>query len=74
MCRWKIARVWRKICSTPRLRCTLGGNYAVAEYLGGGKYWQSTATPKPGQWMPENYSAPLMEWFRGADASLIQAR
>ncbi len=55
-----------------RLRCTLGGDYAVAELPGGGKYWQSTASPKPGQWMPENYSAPLLEWFRGADASLIK--
>ncbi len=55
-----------------RLRCTLGGDYAVAEFPGGGKYWQSTATPKSGQWMPEDYSAPLLEWFRGADASLIK--
>ncbi|MCE9526332.1 MAG: hypothetical protein K8R36_09795, partial [Planctomycetales bacterium] len=55
-----------------RLRCTLGEDYELAEFPGGGKYWQSTATPKPGQWMPEDYSAPLLEWFRGADASLIK--
>jgi hypothetical protein len=55
-----------------RLRCTLGGDYAVTELPGGGKYWQSTAAPKPGKWMPENYSAPLLEWFRGVDASLIK--
>jgi hypothetical protein len=55
-----------------RLRCTLGGDYAVAELSGGGKYWQSTAAPKAGEWMPENYTAPLLEWFRGADASLIK--
>jgi hypothetical protein len=55
-----------------RLRCTLGGDYAVTDHPGGGKYWQSTAAPKTGQWMPENYTAPLLEWFRGADASLIK--
>ncbi|MBC7852530.1 MAG: hypothetical protein IAF94_03755 [Pirellulaceae bacterium] len=55
-----------------RLRCTLGGDYAVTELPGGGKYWQSTAAPKSGEWMPENYTAPLLEWFRGVDASLIK--
>lgn len=55
-----------------RLRDTLGGDYAVTDLAGGGKYWQSSAAPQPGQWMPEGYSAPLLEWFRGVDASLIK--
>jgi hypothetical protein len=55
-----------------QLRGTLGGEYAVTELPGGGKYWQSTGAPKSGEWMPDNYSAPLLEWFRGADASLIK--
>lgn len=55
-----------------KMQCTLGGTYQPSKTLPG--RWVSTAwggettpeTPPPG------YVAPLMSWFRGADAALTQ--
>lgn len=55
-----------------QLICTLSGEYALADDRGGGRYWESSKAPEPGAWMPEDYQAPLLTWFRGADASLIK--
>lgn len=52
-----------------RLRCTLGGKYELAENQGA-QAWQTTAVAGPTP--PADYQAPLLEWFRGLDASLIK--
>ncbi len=51
------------------LRCTLGGEYELAE-IQGGQTWQSSAVA--GSSPPADYEAPLLAWFRGLDASLIK--
>ena len=51
------------------LRCTLGGEYELAE-VRGGETWRSTADR--GSSPPEDYVAPLLTWFRGLDASLVK--
>jgi hypothetical protein len=52
-----------------KLRCTLGGQYELAE-IQGGEMWRSTAVA--GSSPPADYEAPLLAWFRGLDASLIK--
>jgi hypothetical protein len=54
-----------------KLRCTLDGDYtlnAIAEGADGwtSSRWNSTAASA----MPDDYRAPLLDWFRGAEAGL----
>jgi hypothetical protein len=51
-----------------RLVCSLAGEYQWNEQTG---LWTSTAwTPGQLDRRPADYSAPLLEWFRGLDADL----
>jgi hypothetical protein len=53
------------------LVCPLGGEYELVEELGGGQVWQSTAWAKRDLGtIPEDFAAPLLQWFRGLDAHL----
>jgi hypothetical protein len=54
-----------------RFVCSLGGEYrALLDHSG----WSSTAWPDP-QFadVPADYEAPLLQWFRGLDAEVVQA-
>ncbi len=53
------------------LQCALGGDY---EYSQVDQRWISTAWmgSKPSSSTPAGYTAPVMGWFRGAEATLIQ--
>lgn len=57
-----------------KLACALGGEYQVAEHPNGVTCWTSNKC-NDGDWyeLPEGYSAPLLEWFRGVDASLTKS-
>ena len=52
--------------------CPLGGEYQLVEDLRGGAVtWQSTAWAKRNlTTIPDDFEAPLLKWFRGADAHL----
>jgi hypothetical protein len=51
-----------------RLVCSLSGEYRWDEQTG---LWSSTAwTPDQLDRRPDDYTAPLLEWFRGLDADL----
>ena len=51
----------------------LGGEYQLVEEIGGSQDWQSTAwANKNLSTIPEDYEAPLLSWFRGADAHLTK--
>ena len=53
------------------LRCPLGGDYELVKPEGLPPVWQSTSWPdQAGGPPPADYKAPLLEWFRGADAHL----
>ena len=53
------------------LQCSLGGDYRFDEANG---HWISTAWqgPQPTVVAPADYVAPIMAWFRGADATVTQ--
>lgn len=54
-----------------QLVCTLGGEYQYVELPDGSRRWQSsrwTGSSLP----PPDYTAPLLEWFRGATLSLTK--
>jgi hypothetical protein len=55
-----------------QMQCTLGGTYQPSTVSPG--RWVSTAWggETPPATAPAGYVAPLMEWLRGADASLTQ--
>ena len=55
-----------------KMQCTLGGSYQPSKTLPG--RWVSTAwgSEIPPETPPPGYVAPLMSWFRGADAALTQ--
>jgi hypothetical protein len=57
-----------------KLLCPLGGEYQLVEDLNGGlKSWQSTVwANRNAQTVPEDFEAPLLKWFRGADAHLTK--
>lgn len=55
-----------------KLRCPLGGQYELAE-RDGARFWRSSAEPPGGRVEPPaDYTAPMLEWFRGLDASLVR--
>lgn len=53
------------------LQCSLGGEYQLDDASG---RWMSTAWPgdRPSPTAPADYVAPIMTWFRSADATLTQ--
>ena len=53
------------------LVCTLGGEYQYVEMPDGTRGWRSTAWNDT-QLPPRDYSAPLLDWFRGANVSLTK--
>jgi hypothetical protein len=56
-----------------QLVCPLGGEYKLVEKLGGGRMWESTAWANRNlAAVPEDFEAPLLKWFRGADAHLTR--
>lgn len=54
------------------LNCPLGGEFKLMEEVGGGLYWRSTVWPEKFGLAPEDYKAPLLEWFRGLDGHLTK--
>ena len=54
-----------------RLQCSLGGEYVFDESIG---RWVSTAWggERPAEAVPPDYVAPMLTWFRGADATVTQ--
>jgi hypothetical protein len=47
------------------LVCSLQGEYELVESEGGLRGWHSTKWPQPGEPFPADYTAPLVNWFRG---------
>ncbi len=56
-----------------KLVCPLGGQYQVAKLRDGGHLWVSTALQPAGAPPPQDFKAPILQWFRGLEASLIKA-
>jgi hypothetical protein len=58
-----------------QLVCTLGGKYQLAEYPSGLQLWISTAWAEDRGatefTIPEGYTSPLLEWFRGVNATAV---
>ena len=60
-----------------KLQCPLGGAYEI-QYSGDNSWWTSTAWSKgvlqsDGRYAPpEDYSAPWIQWFRGAKIHVTQ--
>jgi hypothetical protein len=56
-----------------KLVCSLGGEFKLVELPGGLKLWTSTGLPVENQFVlsnvPENYSLPVLKWFRGANVA-----
>ena len=52
-------------------RCALGGEYVFSDQLG---FWVSSAWNKsgPSREVPAEYLAPVLRWFRGAEATIAQ--
>ncbi len=56
-----------------QLVCSLGGEYALTETGATRMTWQSNQWPSFDQpVMPEDYSAPITQWFRGASLDVYQ--
>jgi hypothetical protein len=56
-----------------RLVCTLGGEYELVRERSGEERWVSTAWPSSANYrLPNDYTAPLLVWFRGLDAGLVK--
>lgn len=55
-----------------QLVCALGGTYEFVEDARGVRQWRSTAWPAPDVAPPDEYTAPLLEWFRGASVDLTK--
>jgi hypothetical protein len=55
-----------------KLVCALGGDYEF-DGRGGELAWRSTAWPAGEPHVPDDYFAPIMSWFRGADLELIKS-
>lgn len=61
------------------VQCALGGTYQALPHIAGssaGPHWVSTAWGEgnrvPPSMPPLSYQAPIMQWFRGADATVTQ--
>ena len=58
-----------------QLVCTLGGEYQLAEYPSGLQLWVSSAWAEDRGAnefaIPEGYTSPLLEWFRGVNATAV---
>ncbi len=55
------------------LVCSLGGEYELVTLPSGRKVWHSTAWPSFSQpKIPDGYTAPLLQWFRGLDVEATQ--
>ena len=55
-----------------KLVCSLDGKYELVDRGGGQLTWRSTKWPVAGEPFPEDYQAPLVEWFRGLDLDLTK--
>jgi hypothetical protein len=56
-----------------QLSCTLGGEYRIRQWPGGGETWSSTALPERTDYtLPEGYVSPLLVWFRGLDVGVTK--
>jgi hypothetical protein len=57
-----------------KLHCPLGGEFQLMEEIGGPQVWESTAWAKRGDLskVPEDFQAPILKWFHGADAHLLK--
>ncbi len=55
-----------------QLVCALDGEYELVEDEKGTRKWRSTAWPESLQQMPTDYTAPLLQWFRGASIDLTK--
>lgn len=56
-----------------KLVCPLGGQYQVAKLRDGGHLWVSSALQPAGAPPPQDFKAPILQWFRGLEVSLIKA-
>jgi hypothetical protein len=56
-----------------KLVCPLGGEYQVVKLRDGGHWWASTAQQPAGASPPQDFKAPILQWFRGLEASLIKS-
>ena len=54
------------------LICTLGGAYECSDHASGLQQWRSTAWEDGNGALPDAYTAPLLEWFRGASVDLTK--
>ena len=54
------------------LVCSLGGEYQLTESEGGTVAWRSTKWPIAGEPLPEDYEAPVLDWFRGLNLDLTK--
>lgn len=54
------------------LVCSLEGKYELVDRGDGQPAWRSTKWPAAGQPVPEDYQAPLLEWFRSLDLDLTK--
>lgn len=54
------------------LRCTVGGEYELRQEAGEDLYWRSTGWREKNDAMPDDFVAPLVDWFRGLDGHLTK--
>ena len=55
------------------LVCPLGGKYELIESSSGRPVWHSTAWATPNaDNVPQDYRAPLLQWFRGLELNLTK--
>lgn len=57
------------------LVCTVGGEYQLVDSPGGLARWQSTAWPAASGHdapIPQDYTAPILNWFRGLESSVVK--
>ncbi|MEO8496209.1 MAG: hypothetical protein ABI614_14160, partial [Planctomycetota bacterium] len=55
-----------------KLVCSLDGKYELMDLDNGVQTWRSSKWPVAGQPLPEDYSAPLLDWFRGLNMDLTK--
>jgi hypothetical protein len=55
-----------------KLVCSLEGKYELVDRGDGRPMWRSTKWPVAGQPLPEDYHAPLLDWFRGLELDLTK--
>lgn len=55
-----------------KLVCSLDGKYELMERGDGQPTWHSKKWPVAGQPLPEDYNAPVLDWFRGLNLDLTK--